>query len=85
MAHYYISSTPVGYVVQKLERDYNVCDGKTKLRNFGFRQSDAMEFRDDCNKGLIDGRRINDFIRTYTDQPYQYLGKGRLKKIHDEL
>lgn len=50
------------------------------VRNFGDRQTDAIEFRNDCNNGKIDDRRVKLLMDTYTDQPYIYLGKGNLKK-----
>lgn len=80
MAHYYINLNPgIGYVVTQLERDYDWLLGSTSVVNFGDRQSDAIEFRDDCNNGVIDERRIKLLMKTYTNQPYKYMGKGVIK------
>ncbi len=83
MAHYYIDNQPsVGYVVAQLDTS-GLDDGYLSnryVRNFGDRQSDAIEFRDDCNNGKIDPRRIKLLKDTYTPQPYKYLGNGNLRK-----
>ncbi len=77
---YYICQVPgVGYVVTQLERDDYII-GNAYVRNFGDRQTDAIEFRDDCNNGKISENRIKLLIKTYTPQPYKYLGKGNLRK-----
>jgi hypothetical protein len=68
----------IGYVVTELELDRYA--KPHPIRNFGDRQSDAIEFRNDCERGVISEQRINLFIRTYTNTPYQYLGNGNLKK-----
>lgn len=68
----------VGYVVTELELDRYA--RPYPIRNFGDRYSDAIEFRNDCERGVIPEHRINFLIRTYTNQPYQYLGNGNLKK-----
>ena len=61
MASYYIDQQPgIGYVVTQLDTA-NLDDGylsNRHVRNFGDRQTDAIEFRDDCNNGKIDPRRI---------------------------
>ena len=81
---YYIRNQPgVGYIVCQLERD-EVSIGCSFVRNFGYRQSDAIEFRNDCNNGKIDEKRIKLLIKTYTDQPYKYLGHGTLRKNKEE-
>lgn len=83
MASYYIDQQPgIGYVVTQLDTA-NLDDGYLSnryVRNFGDRQTDAIEFRDDCNNGKIDPRRIKLLMDTYTPQPYKYLGKGNLRK-----
>lgn len=85
MSKYYIRIDPgVGYVVTQLEHDYDWFYGCTSVCNFGDRQSDAMEFRDDCNNGVIDERRIKLMMKTYTIQPYKYMGKGVLRKTKEE-
>ncbi len=84
MAKYYINNNPgVGYVVQQLEQD-DWYIGSTSVCNFGDRQTDAIEFRDDCNNGVIDDRRIKLLIKTYTPQPYKYIGKGVLRKNNEQ-
>ncbi len=78
--HYIINQPGTGYIVAQLEDEYNWCLSNRYVRNFGYRQSDAIEFRNDCNSGRIDERRINFLMDTYTPEPYQYLGKGILRK-----
>lgn len=81
MARYYIhNNTGVGYVVACMEEN---CEGYLScrfVRNFGDRQTDAIEFRDDCNNGKIDERRLKLLKETYTEQPYKYMGKGIIRK-----
>lgn len=84
MARYYIINQPeVGYIVAQLETDSNWYMSNRYVRCFGDRQSDAMEFRDDCNEGKIDPKRIKLLMDNYTDQPYKYMGKGILRKLKD--
>lgn len=86
MISYYISLQPgVGYVVTQLDTDgiEHGCLSNRYIRNFGDRQSDAIEFRNDCSNGKIDERRIKLLMQTYTTQPYKYLGKGTLRKQKD--
>lgn len=81
MAHFYINNnTGVGYIVACMEENNDGYISCRFVRNFGSRQTDAIEFRNDCNDGKIDDRRIKLLMNTYTDQPYRYLGKGNLKK-----
>lgn len=81
MAHFYITNKPgVGYIVTCMGIDEGGYEQNGFVRNFGDRQSDAIEFRNDCNNGKIDDRRIKLLMNTYTNQPYIYLGKGNLKK-----
>lgn len=76
MVHYYIDNREgVGYVVMRNEDYCNGRNGCGPIRNFGDRQTDAIEFRNDC--------RIRLMVRTYTSQPYKYLGKGRLHKYNE--
>ncbi len=81
MAHYYISNTAgLGYVVRCIRAREDGYMERFPVRCFGDRQSDAMEFRDDCNAGIIDDRRIRFLASTYTEHPYQYYGKGILRR-----
>lgn len=81
MAEYYIANNAgIGYVVKRLESDGNGWYSSDSIRNFGDRQTDAIEFRDDCRNGQIEPKRINELVRTYTDLPYKYLGKGNVRK-----
>ena len=81
MAEYFIKSrTGVGYVVAQLDSDGNGYFTNRDIRNFGDRQTDAIEFRDDCRNGKIDYGRIKKMCDTFSNQPYKYLGKGRLQK-----
>lgn len=81
MAEYYIANNAgIGYVVKRLESDGNGWYSSDSIRNFGDRQTDAIEFRDDCRNGKIEPKRINELVRTYTDLPYKYLGKGNVRK-----
>lgn len=49
--------------------------------NFGDRQSDAIEFRDDCQKELFSMQRVKILMRIYTPHTkFRYAGKGTLKK-----
>lgn len=81
MAEYYINNNAgVGYIVAQLDQDGNGYFSNRFIRNFGERQTDAIEFRNDCTSGKIDYKRIKSLCDTYTDQPYKYLGKGILRK-----
>ena len=84
MAEYFISNQEIGYVVMRLESDGNGWYSSDSIRNFGCRQTDAIEFRDDCRNGKIEPKRINQLIQSYTDQPYKYLGKGNVRKNREE-
>ena len=80
MAHYYIyNGVERGYIVAQMEEDGEGYFSCSFVCNFGYRQSDAFVFRDDCNKGKIDPRKIQYLIKTYTDTPYKYFG-GVLRK-----
>ena len=84
MAHYYISNIEgVGYVVTQMDTDGKGYYSCSFVRNFGDRQTDAIEFRDDCNNCKIDYTRIKLLVKTYTEQPYKYMGKGVLRKQKD--
>lgn len=81
--HYIINQEGVGYIVAQLETEENWFLPNRYVRNFGYRQSDAMEFRDDCNSGKISDKRIRLYMLTYTDQPYKYLGNGNVQRQND--
>lgn len=82
MARHYISEQEgVGYIVVQLDTEENWFLSTRNVCCFGWRQSDAMEFRDDCNSGKIEDGRIKYLMDKYTDEPYQYLGKGRIRKL----
>ncbi len=80
MTHYIINRPGVGYIVAQLESADNWYLANRRVCNFGYRQSDAIEFRNDCNRGVIKGNRIRHLMDKYTDTPYKYMGKGILKK-----
>lgn len=83
MIHFYIHNRPgLGYVVMRMEE--GAVPSSMPVRCFGYRQSDAIEFRDDCRNGKIDDRRIKLFVDTYTNRPYKYLGNGNLRKAEME-
>ncbi len=71
-----------GYIVMMMDND-NV-PSVAPVRCFGHRQTDAIEFCNDCNSGRIDESRIRLLVRTYSDVPYKYLGKGNLRKQRKE-
>ncbi len=79
-SYYIINQEGIGYVVAELATEENWHLGNRYVCNFGYRQSDAMEFRNDCNDGKIEPRRIKYLMDNYTRQPYKYCGKGILKK-----
>ena len=68
-----------GYIVNIMDTDSVPC--VQKVRCFGDRQSDAIEFCRDCTEGvIIPLTRARFFAKTYTSQKYIYLGRGRLQK-----
>ncbi len=80
MIHFFKSyEVGKGYIVNRMNTDQ--VPSVQKVRCFGDRQTDAIEFSRDCAAGIIiQESRVNLLIRTYSDTPYQYLGKGRLRK-----
>lgn len=51
------------------------------VANFGDRQSDAIEFRDDCTKEVFPMQRVKVLMRIYASHTkFRYAGKGTLKK-----
>ena len=84
MVEYYVSNQSIGYVVMRCASGEDFLDGcssTNSIRNFGDRQTDAIEFRNDLRKGLIPESRIKMLVKTYTEQPYRYLGNGNLRKL----
>lgn len=71
-----------GYTVMAMDADS--VPSVSPVKNFGDRQGDAIEFRNDCRNGVISESRIRLMIRTYTNIPYKYLGKGNCRKNKDE-
>lgn len=82
MRYYTLTLPGVGYIVAQLSEGDGYI-GNRYVRCFGDRQSDAFEFRNDCNSGMIDYKRIEQLMNTYTDEPYEYQGKGILKKTQE--
>lgn len=71
----------VGYVVMYCSNEGDGWLSSGSVLNFGDRQSDAIEFRNDCNRGVIDWGRIKALSEKYTDRnAYRYLGAGRVRK-----
>lgn len=80
MVSYYVTNlTQVGYIVAQLDKEEGWYIGCRYVCNFGNHSDDATAFCDDCNNGLIDIKRITQLMDNYTDTPYKYLGKGKLK------
>lgn len=83
MTHYFIDNREgVGYVVMYATDWQEGCASNGSILNFGDRQSDAIEFRDDCRRGTIAPNRIKALADKYTDKNvYRYLGEGRVHKV----
>lgn len=84
MARYFISNQEIGYVVMRMQSEGDGWYSTDCIRNFGDRQTDAIEFRDDCRNGKIEPKRIQMLINTYTEQPYKYVGRGNVRKDKEE-
>ena len=85
MAHHYIVNQPgVGYIVAQLETEDNWYMSNRYVANFGDCQSDAIEFRDDCNNGKIEPRRIKMLMDKYTDKPYKYEPRTKALRKQDK-
>lgn len=82
MMHFFIDNrVGVGYVVMYATDFCDGCASSGSILNFGDRQSDAIEFRDDCKRGTIAPNRIKALSAKYTDRnAYRYLGAGRVRK-----
>lgn len=77
-----IENTPDGYIVGVYLRDGNGYGQWHRLRNFGDRQGDAIEFREYDLPGFTD-QQINLFIKTFdVDQKYIRKAKGRYVKTN---
>ena len=84
MIHFFIRyESGKGYIVMMMDND-NI-PSVAPVRCFGYRQTDAIEFRNDCNSGRIDESRIRLLVKTYSDIPYKYLGNGNLRKQRREV
>lgn len=79
MSRFFIAcEVGVGYVVEEIAPD--CVPSIRKVRCFGQRQGDAIEFRNACNNGKIDERRVEMLVSSYSRVAYRYLGKGCLAK-----
>lgn len=77
-----IENTPDGYIVGVYLRDGNGYGQWHRLRNFGDRQGDAIEFREYDLPGFTD-QQINLFIKTFdVGQKYMRKTKGRYVKTN---
>lgn len=77
-----IENTPDGYIVGVYLRDGNGYGQWHRLRNFGDRQGDAIEFREYDLPGFTD-QQINLFIKTFNiSQKYMRKTKGRYVKTN---
>lgn len=74
-----IENTPDGYIVGVYLRDGNGYGRWYRLRNFGGRQGDAIEFRDYDLPGFTD-QQIKLFIKTF-DVKTQYIRIAKNKYI----
>ncbi len=85
MIHFFIDNREgAGYVVMYCTAYESGWYSSASILNFGDRQSDAIEFRNDCTRGLIDFGRIKALAGKYTDRnAYRYLGDGRIRKINN--
>ena len=72
----------VGYIVTLVETEENrEFVSSFLICNFGMFRADAEKFRTDCEKGIVSEKQLKKLTgANYTDTPYAYLGKGRLKK-----
>lgn len=77
-----IENTPDGYIVGVYLRDGNGYGQWHRLRNFGDRQGDAIEFRE-YDLPTFSNQQINLFIKTFdVDQKYIRKAKGRYVKTN---
>lgn len=77
-----IENTPDGYIVGVYLRDGNGYGQWHRLRNFGDRQGDAIEFREYDLPGFTD-QQIELFIKTFNiGQKYMRKTKGRYVKTN---
>ncbi len=79
-----IENTPDGYIVGVFLMDGNGYGQWHRLRNFGFRQGDAIAFRE-YDLPMFTDQQIKLFIKTFdVGQKYMRKGKGRYVKTNDE-
>lgn len=77
-----IENTPDGYIVGVYLRDGNGYGQWHRLRNFGDRQGDAIEFRDYDIPTFTD-QQIRLFIKTFkVEQQYIRIARNRYVKRH---
>lgn len=76
-----IENTPDGYIVGIFLRDGTGCGRWYRLRNFGDRQGDAIEFREWDLPTFTDAQ-IRLFIKTFKiENKYKRLDKNKYAKI----
>lgn len=77
-----IENTPDGYIVGVYLRDGNGYGQWHRLRNFGDRQGDAIEFRE-YDLPTFSNQQIELFIKTFdVGQKYMRKTKGRYVKTN---
>ena len=77
-----IENTPDGYIVGVYLRDGNGYGQWHRLRNFGDRQGDAIEFRE-YDLPTFSYQQIELFIKTFdAGQKYMRKAKGRYAKTN---
>ena len=65
-----------GYIVMHYCTDKEY-DRHVPVMNFGDRQSDAIEFCRDCNRGIVPESRVRMMEKAYAkEKTYEYRGKG---------
>ena len=77
-----IENTPDGYIVGVYLRDGNGYGQWHRLRNFGDRQGDAIEFRE-YDLPTFSNQQIELFVKTFNiSQKYMRKTKGRYVKTN---
>lgn len=70
-----------GWVVKEADLDWaNGFLSVSSICNFGEFRADAERFLEDINNGLITKKQLERMSAEYTDQPYEYLGRGKIRK-----
>ena len=78
-----IENTPDGYIVGVYLRDGNGNGHWYRLRNFGDRQGDAIEFRD-YDLPTFSNQQIELFLKTFDfGKKYMRKEKGRYVKMNE--